>query len=475
MVAVVAALAGAASPTMADSLTFIKDSNVWLANPDGSGLYQVTLDGTAGAPYETPSQANDGTVVAIRQTPGQRRQIYRMTQSGALLNAPINTPAPGTGAIDGKVSPDGALVAYWFVTTVSDPLCPFCVNISNRVLLSYSDRFTGADEVGTPNTGGWPSWLSNDTITLGSGSATQWYYKLGMPAAAEWFTDFDVTGEIKSLLDAEAAPSGDRLAVVRGDNQETILVLKMNGPPPSKPTIANGSCAALSGPTGKFVDPTWAADGTLLAWQEDDGVWTMSVPADLADCAGFGTPALRVAGARNPDLGPAAINPGPRPPCGNPGNPAACPAPAPGPSPGPCCAPGPTPCCAPGPTQTLRERLNALLSRQIAALRRLGIRGLLRKRQFQVTFDAPEPGTLGVRLTAARRAARSAAASRVTTLATGSHIFTRSGRATFKVKLTRRGAKLLRRSRRLRVTLSCSFKPKTGSVVSVKRSVALRR
>lgn len=35
----------------ADSLVFIRANNVWLANADGSGQYQVTLDGTAGSPY----------------------------------------------------------------------------------------------------------------------------------------------------------------------------------------------------------------------------------------------------------------------------------------------------------------------------------------------------------------------------------------------------------------------------------------
>ena len=68
----------------------------------------------------------------------------------------------------------------------------------------------------------------------------------------------------------------------------------------------------------------WA--GTWDDWeceieQEDNGVWTMPVPADLGDCAGFGAPALRIPGAKNPDFSPAAINPGPRPACGNPGNP----------------------------------------------------------------------------------------------------------------------------------------------------------
>lgn len=80
LTALVAAVA--APPAAADSLVFIRDHNVWLANADASGQYQVTRDGTSGAPYESPSQADDGTIVAIRETPGARRQIYRMTQSG---------------------------------------------------------------------------------------------------------------------------------------------------------------------------------------------------------------------------------------------------------------------------------------------------------------------------------------------------------------------------------------------------------
>ena len=446
IVAIVVASAAAtiaAAPAGADSLVFVRDNNVWLANPDGSGQYQVTLDGTAAAPYETPSQSDAGVVVAVRQTPGQRRQIYRMTQSGALLNPPIDTPAPGTGAIDAKVSPDGALVAYWFVTTVNDPICPFCVQAANQVLLSHSDRFTNAGEVGTPNTGGWPSWLSNDTITLGSGSPTQWYYKLGMPEAAEWFADNDVEpGNFLTLLDAEAAPSGDRLAVVRGDNQETLLLLRMTAPPPTKPTIANAMCDGFAGPNGKFVDPTWSHDGTTLAWQEGDGVWVTSIPADLSNCAGFGTPALRFPGAKNPDFSPAAINPGPRPGCGNPGGPSAC-----------------ATTVAPA---GLRATLTILLTAEAKALRKLGIRGLRRKRQFTVAFQAPGPGTLAVTLTAP------------SVLASGKLLFKAAGKRTVVVKLTRKGKRVLRRAHRLKATLRLSFTPKGGKATTVKAVVVLK-
>ena len=321
LAALVAALAlpGAAA---ADSLVYVKAGNVWIANADGSNAYQVTLDGTAAYPYASPSQADDGTIVAVRATATTRRQLYRMRQNGELLNPPIDTPAPGTGALDARVSPDGRLVAYWFTTTVFDPTCVFCVNVANRALLSYSDRFTAHDAIGTPNTGGWPSWIGNDTIAITNGSATVYYYRLGMPEAAEWFADFQTGGgsPIPTLLDVEASRDGARLAVVRGNNQETVTLYALNGPPPALPSPFTANCA-LQGPAGKFSDPTWSENGQALAAQDGAGIWVLALPTLTPPCA---APVLVVPGGSEPDFGPAAVNPGPRPACGNPGNPVAC-------------------------------------------------------------------------------------------------------------------------------------------------------
>ena len=459
-----AACLGAAGPAAADSLVFIRANNVWLSNPDGSGQYQVTLDGTAGSPYESASQADDGTILAIRQPPGGRNQLWRMTQSGRLLGAPANTPAPGpAGALDARISPNGSLVAYWFVTTVSDPYCPYCVNVSNRALLSYPDRFTNYDEIGTPNTGGWPSWIGSDTITIGSGSATQWYYKLGMPEAEQWFALSDLTGEILSLLDAEAAPTGNRLAVVRGDSQETILLATMSGPPPIKPTFSGLACDVFEGPTGKFADPTWSSDGRLLAWQEDDGIWVRAIPATLGDCAGYGAPALRIPGAKTPDLSPAAMNPGPRPPCGNPGNPTACTNPC------PTCTDPNCPTCPPG--ADVKKKLVALLAAEGRALRSLGIRKLVRRRGTRVSFAAPGPGTLALKLTGTVRTS----ASRASLLASGRKKFAAAGNAKVALTLTRGGTRALRRATGARAALKATFTSGGGQAVSATKSLRLKR
>ncbi len=211
------ALVGVA-PASAESIVFIRDANVWLANADATGQYQVTLDGTTASPYESPSQADDGTILAVREVPGGRRELFRMRQNGELLNAPAKTPAPGTGAIDAQISPDGKIAAYWFITLVNDPFCAFCTNIASRALYSYSDRFTNYDDIRGPQTGTEPSWIDNDTVLLSNGNATQWYHDLGTVEAKQWWADSDNNGggSIVNLGDSEATRTGDRIAVVRG-------------------------------------------------------------------------------------------------------------------------------------------------------------------------------------------------------------------------------------------------------------------
>src|SRR5512142_667690 len=70
----------AAAPAAADSIAYIKDNNIWLANPDGSGQVQITRDGTGVTPYRSPSQADDGTIAA-----GHGGEIVRLAQSGKVL------------------------------------------------------------------------------------------------------------------------------------------------------------------------------------------------------------------------------------------------------------------------------------------------------------------------------------------------------------------------------------------------------
>lgn len=94
----------------ADSIVYTKGTDVWLAKPDGSGARPVTTGGG----YLSPTQADDGTILAQRGT-----RFVRMTRSGrplatfgsVLTGAPANVNA--AGPFDPVLSPDGKKFAYW--------------------------------------------------------------------------------------------------------------------------------------------------------------------------------------------------------------------------------------------------------------------------------------------------------------------------------------------------------------------------
>ncbi|MGZ8634512.1 MAG: hypothetical protein ACXWZZ_11765, partial [Solirubrobacteraceae bacterium] len=69
LVVAAAAVVALAATASADSIVYVKDGNVWLTSPDAARQYQVTFDGG----YSSPSQADDGTIVALRA-----RQFVRM-------------------------------------------------------------------------------------------------------------------------------------------------------------------------------------------------------------------------------------------------------------------------------------------------------------------------------------------------------------------------------------------------------------
>jgi hypothetical protein len=107
---VASAAAGALAATAsADSIVYVKDGNVRLTSPDAAKQIQVSFD----AGYASPSQADDGTIVALHG-----KQFVRMDRSGHRLSAPFDGIGTSGGNFYGpyepRVSPDGKRIAYWF-------------------------------------------------------------------------------------------------------------------------------------------------------------------------------------------------------------------------------------------------------------------------------------------------------------------------------------------------------------------------
>ena len=150
--AVLAACAISAPSALADSIVYEKGGNVWAANPDGSGRRQVTTSGG----YSHPSQANDGTIAAVKGG-----LLQRLDRSGRVLN--LAGDPEGSGPIVSSISPDGSLIAYHFNATGS-------IVSGLRTALSHADRQTSNDEIF--NIGGWinPAWVGDRTILMFDGS-----------------------------------------------------------------------------------------------------------------------------------------------------------------------------------------------------------------------------------------------------------------------------------------------------------------
>jgi hypothetical protein len=297
---------GAMGTAAADSLVFIKENNVWLAQPDGTGQYQVTLDGTADNPYQSPSQADDGTIVAARKLPNGG-PLYRIKQNGELINA-IPVGAVIAGPFNPQVSPDGGTVAFEQV---------FSRNVNGYFETSSDVRFTRTDG-STPNGfgevgrgAGAPSWIDSGRAFVGMNQVATTVVPGQAPV--EWWSDYDHQpawfdfGE--TVEDGEVAPNGN-IAVVRGEHDDnTIQLYRAAGDFTSLPTPTCTLLQPSPGPAGKkFVDPTFSPSGDAIAWQEGNGVWAEGLPENCVD----GEPHLLIAGASEPDWGPAAVNPGPR-------------------------------------------------------------------------------------------------------------------------------------------------------------------
>ncbi|MEA2366263.1 MAG: hypothetical protein QOI32_1775 [Thermoleophilaceae bacterium] len=271
-------LAVAAPAALADSIVYEKNGNVWLANPDGTGQRQLTSSGG----YSKPTQADDGTIVAVKG-----KLLHRLDRSGRLLN--LAGDSSGTGPITPALSPDASLVAYNFFNTGS-------ITPGFRTALSYSNRQTSNDEIF--NIGGWsnPSWIGNGMVLMFDGSETftgdTLIKTLGVTATQPWYEDAGMV-----LTGGEVDAGRTRLAATDG---AIIRLYRLNAPPPA---IAVEPRCDLSNPTGSFFRPTWSPDGRSLAWQEDDGIWAADI--DLDNCTAT-QPEPIVAGGKAPDWGPVA-------------------------------------------------------------------------------------------------------------------------------------------------------------------------
>lgn len=461
---VVMATLACASTAAADSLVYVgSDGNVWLANPDGGAQHQVTADGTPSTPYESPSQTDDGIVVAARGW-GFNARLYRMRQNGELLNEPVPTPVVPFGP---KVSPDGSLVAYYTIAAVSYPDCFYCVGTYDQALYSRPDTLTPYESIPMPHCCQDPSWMGSSGVLLTNGSATAWYSTVDQATSKPWFADGQATGSPsdEGLNDAELSPGGDRIAAVRSTYPvSTIGLYQANGPPPVAPTIRCEISGAAAREGLDYTSPTWSPDGRALAWEEQGGIMVLSLPS-LDDCGGGGQARLVFPGAKDPDWSPAANAPPSRaaPPLGTSvgggGNAET--------------GGGGTGANTGGGGNENAGRSGAPKLSVTVARQRLGA---VLRHGLALTVRCTQPCSVSGRLEVSRRVARRLRLGvRAVVVAQGRARLKRAGRVTLKLRVTRRAKTRVRRARSLTAMLKVQAKGASGATRTVRRAVRLGR
>jgi hypothetical protein len=270
-----ACIAVAAPNALADSIVYEKDGNIWVAFPDGSGQRQVTTS----AGYGTPSQADDGTIIAAKDD-----VLHRLSRSGRLLNT-AGDDDYGTKIFTG-LTPDGALASYGFFANGPILTGPY-------IGVSHSDRPTEKEEIDGPLEGYLnPSWLNNNTLLLYPQSLivdVQLWTVSG--DVQDWFTDPAVDlggGEVNRQMTAFAATA---------DAGSSIRLYRLDAPPPAPPVFR----CVVSGGLGVISHPTWSPDGTRLAFHQDHGIYV--IPVNLNACVGQSE--LVIPRGKAPDWGPA--------------------------------------------------------------------------------------------------------------------------------------------------------------------------
>jgi hypothetical protein len=337
MLAIISAMAlvlALAASAHASSIVYIHAGNVWLANPDGSGQYQVTLDGSAAEPYSSPSQAQDGTIEAVR---GQK--LYRMTQNGTLLNAPFATSAVGSPPLDPQISPDGTKTSFWSTATFLD-CAPWLCDLysADSYQVTYSDHWVDPatfvlDVYGLVSYSS-PAWLGNSRELVPTRNGYLWYYTIGSPEPVQWFEWNEVLhgepGVTGYWDEAAASADGTRLALLALDEQAKQFQIQVysaagdlaTANPPALPHpypacdihTPDGSVGTNDGTyknSGWLFDSlSWSPDDSALAFEYNSTIYVAHI--NLENCQE--TTVTPVIGeASDPNWGPANVNPAPRP------------------------------------------------------------------------------------------------------------------------------------------------------------------
>ncbi len=317
-VAALSALSALAVPAaaQADSISYVKDGNVFVTSPDGARTVQMT---TAGG-YSSASQADDGRIIALH---GQRFHLIGRDGKVSADFTPVGSGTAGSiklsGPFDPAISPDGTRVAYGFYVqyTTGDPNCGKpggCLQGKSYAGTGYSSS-SAASEWNSPGfkpEWGWadPSWIDNARTLIAAPDSA--YISdvavddAGNGKATEWFSD--TAPDSNSTYDAELNRTGTAVTGIANANGDHWRVWRVaGGLTKDTPPVP---CLDAPAQGGSWSSPSFAPDGEHLVAAAPKGLYVATLPGLNTSCPDSGqvkVSLIELAGAKSPDWGPADV------------------------------------------------------------------------------------------------------------------------------------------------------------------------
>jgi hypothetical protein len=309
-----AALLAPAGTAHADSIAFIKRGDVWLADGDGSPQRALTRNGTPRNPYRSPTQADNGTIAALKG----RRNVHFFNRRGRQIRRARSvtggpTPPFSPIAVDNEISPNGRTLAttIWLTTRTQNPKPGQPTGTDYGTTVWYS-RASNGRFLGQTRDAQSPSWIGNGQLLVWAPnvyhSADAWIARVGNDQVRPWFQDRAVVDPLdptdgEPLDDGELTRRRDKLALVRGPNTTAS----------GTPTMVRGyavsglearpteRCDIQAAPNSRIEHPSWHPGGSRLAWGGRGGIWATSIAGGSGDCGA--SPRLLIRGGSEPDWG----------------------------------------------------------------------------------------------------------------------------------------------------------------------------
>ena len=264
------------SATSAATVSYISGDSIWLSSPDGRQKKKLAGPTTDGRKWTEQTQADNGTVLAVRREPNKIAPLNSFTlwgpdgkeiNQGSLGNEPGWTTYAYPVSLDltanGKQAAYGYSVTSGFYPTTQFEFGTYVTNISQGSFIQPV-KIEGVE---------WPTINGTRIVGASGGQAV-----VQAAASAPFGPDFAPwinTAPGMDLHRTDTSAAGNIVALELDDGTTGRIVL-------AKTTSLGGDFVGTGDcfmPTqGDASEVSLSADGKTVAWQDDRGVVTSGLP-----------------------------------------------------------------------------------------------------------------------------------------------------------------------------------------------------